>query len=166
MDQDAYATEGFNAKVISNFLFVFQTFIMSTGEFEANDLPFYKTPVTSHLIFLLFLLLITLTLLNLLNGLAVRDTHAIIENAEILSLRTRAKLILQTETVALRYQTNKYLRKILRSVCFFFGDLPSKRLYVYPNKNCEFYYSPNTEKKGNMDLAIVSRATLIPTQRQ
>jgi hypothetical protein len=165
IDQDAYTKEGMCAEVMSNFLFVFQTFIMSTGEFEAHELPFYDTPVTSHLIFMLFLLVITLTLLNLLNGLAVRDTQSIIENAETLSLRARTKLILQTETVALRYQKNKYLSKILRSFCFFFGDLPSKRLYVYPNKNCEFCYSPNSAKKGNMDSAIVSRTTLIATKR-
>lgn len=165
IDQNAYTTEGFYTEVMSNFLFVFQTFIMFTGEFEARELPFYNTPVTSHLIFLLFLLLITLTLLNLLNGLAVRDTHDIIENAEILSLRARAKLILQTENVVLRYQRNKYLGKILRHFCFFFGDLPpSKRLYVYPNKNNTFCYSPGTEKKGNMDLKIVSRATFIATR--
>jgi hypothetical protein len=164
IDQYAYTTEGFYTEVMSNFLFVFQTFIMFTGEFEATELPFYNTPVTSHLIFLLFLLLITLTLLNLLNGLAVRDTHDIIENAEILSLRARAKLILQTETVTLRYQRNKCLGKILRKFCFFFRDLHSKRLYVYPNKNSEFCYSPGTEKNGNMDPTIVSRATLIATR--
>ncbi|PNF18056.1 hypothetical protein B7P43_G06930 [Cryptotermes secundus] len=165
IDQDAYTKEGIYAEVISSFLFVLQTFIMSTGEFEANELPFYNTPVTSHLIFLLFLLLITLTLLNLLNGLAVRDTQAIIENAENLSLRARTKLILQTETVALRYQKNNYLRNRLRSFCFFFGDLPSKCLYVYPNKNFEFCYLPDSEKRGNMDPSIVSRSTLIATER-
>jgi ankyrin repeat protein len=161
IDQDAYATEGIWTEVMSNFLFVFRTFIMFTGELEAKELPFYKTPVTSHLIFLFFVLLITLTLLNLLNGLAVSDTHAIIENAETLSLRARAKLILQTETVVLRYQKYKWWRKIMRRFCFLFGDLPSKRLYVYPKKKCALFYLPDGEKQGTMDSAIARRATLI-----
>lgn len=161
VDEDANAMKEMYTKVMSNFLFIFKTVVMITGEFDANELPFYNTPVTSHLIFLLFLLLITLALLNLLNGLAVRDTNAIIENAEILSLRARAKLILQTETVILRYHRNKHLRKLLRGFCFFFGELPSNRLYVYPNKNCEYCYSPNSEKKRKMDSETVRRAALI-----
>jgi ankyrin repeat protein len=164
VDEDAHAMDKTYTKVMSNILFIFQTFVMITGEFDAKELPFYNTPVTSHLIFLLFLLLMTLALLNLLNGLAVRDTNAIINNAEILSLRARAKLILQTETVVLRCSRNKSLRELLRGFCFFFGELPSNRLYVYPNKNCEFCYSPNSEKKGNMDSETVRRATLIATR--
>jgi ankyrin repeat protein len=164
VDHDAYATEGIYTKVMRNFLYVFHTFVMITGEFDAKDLPFYHTPVTSQLIFLLFLLLITLSLLNLLNGLAVRDTSAIIENAETLSLRARAKLILQTETMALRYHRNKHLGKLLQRFCFFFGELPSNRLYIYPNQNCEFRYSPNSEKRGNMDSDVVRRATIIATR--
>jgi ankyrin repeat protein len=161
MDEDAYITEGIWKKARRAFLFIFQTFIMFAGEFEAKGFSFYSVPVTSHLIFLVFLLLVALTLLNLLNGLAVSDTRVIIEDAEIVSLVARVKLVYKTEETVLRCQQYKYLKQITQRCCFLFGDLPLKCLYVFPNVNYKICHIPGCEGKGKMDSAITESAILI-----
>jgi hypothetical protein len=72
---------------------ILKTIVMFSGEFEASDLPFDTLPITSHVIFLLFVLFVAIVLLNLMNGLAVGDTKKVREDAEILSLVARIRLI-------------------------------------------------------------------------
>nr|CAD7423049.1 unnamed protein product [Timema monikensis] len=63
---------------------VFKTVVMLTGEFDASSIPFVSFPGTSHVVFMLFVFLIAIVLFNLLNGLAVSDTQAIKNDAELL----------------------------------------------------------------------------------
>ncbi|KAJ4446955.1 hypothetical protein ANN_13657 [Periplaneta americana] len=164
-DDSAYFSTGIGNKTANSLLFVFDTFIMFTGEFEAKELPFSETPGTSHFVYFLFVFLIALALLNLLNGLAVSDTQAIKDNAETLSLVVRAKLVLHTETMVLRYQRHPYLKKILRKFCFFFRDLPHKRLYLYPCSN-KLYNVPKGQKIDVMDSTITKRAIAVVTRNE
>jgi hypothetical protein len=68
-----------------------KTIVMFAGEFYSPDLPFDRSPVTSHVIFLFFVFLIAIVLLNLLNGLAVGDTEKIRKKAVTVSLVTRVR---------------------------------------------------------------------------
>ncbi|XP_021930795.1 transient receptor potential channel pyrexia-like isoform X2 [Zootermopsis nevadensis] len=159
--ENSVITDGTWNKVKKIFIIIFETLIMFTGEFDTKGLSFNSVPVTSHLIFLFFVLLVALTLLNLLNGLAVSDTRAITEDAEIISLVTRVKLIFKTEKIILLCQRNRFFKKIIQKYCFFLGDLPSKRLYVYPNENYKYCYVPGSERMGHMDSAITKSAISI-----
>jgi hypothetical protein len=101
-----------------------KTFIMFAGEFEASDIPFEVAPYTSRLVFTVFVFLISIVLLNLLNGLAVSDAQAIRNDAEILSLSSRVKLISYIEkTSSGRIQFFSVLR-----------NLADKKLRVFPNR--------------------------------
>jgi hypothetical protein len=164
ISEDVYVSGEFWNRIKNTFFFIFRTFIMFSGNLETNELSFDFTPLTSHLIFLFFELLVALMLLNLLNYLAVTDTRSIIDDAEIVSLVDRAKLVFQIENVVSRYQKYKCLEKIAKWCCFSFGDLPLKRIYVYPNKNNMFCYTTGREKKGRMDSAIIKCAILIARQ--
>ncbi|XP_024888820.1 transient receptor potential cation channel protein painless-like, partial [Temnothorax curvispinosus] len=64
----------------------FQTIIMSTSEFNADNIPFLSHPVWSRFAFVLFIFLIPIVLLNLLNGLAVSDITEILSTAELVGL--------------------------------------------------------------------------------
>jgi len=99
-------------------------FIMFAGEFEASDIPFDAAPYTSHLVFTVFVFLISIVLLNLLNGLAVSDAQSIRNDAEILSLSARVKLI-------------SYIEKTSSGHIRFFSvlsNLPDRKLRVFPNR--------------------------------
>jgi len=99
-------------------------FIMFAGEFEASDIPFDAAPYTSHLVFIVFVFLISIVLLNLLNGLAVSDAQSIRNDAEILSLSARVKLI-------------SYIEKTGCGHIKFFSvlsNLPDRKLRVFPNR--------------------------------
>jgi hypothetical protein len=162
VSEDVYVPEEIRNIIKNTFFFIFRTFIMFSGNLEMNELSFDFTPLTSHLIFLVFVILVTLMLSNLLNGLAVSDTRSIIEDAGIVSLVVRAKLVFQIEHVVLSSPKNKCLQKIARWCCFSFGDLPLKRLCVYPSKHNMFCYTSYGKKKYvRMDSAIIKSAVLI-----
>lgn len=78
---------------------VFKSIVMLTGEFDAGSIPFVSFPVTSHVLFVLFVFLIAIVLFNLLNGLAVSDTHAIREDAELVAYVSRVKLVAYVESM-------------------------------------------------------------------
>ncbi|XP_065199565.1 transient receptor potential cation channel protein painless-like [Planococcus citri] len=79
-------------------LSVFKTIIMLTGEFSADSsVPLGDDFSPKHVFFILFVFCIGIILYNLLNGLAVSDTQAIRENAEIVALASRVRLISQLE---------------------------------------------------------------------
>ncbi|XP_011706749.1 PREDICTED: transient receptor potential cation channel protein painless-like isoform X2 [Wasmannia auropunctata] len=77
----------------------FKTFIMITGEFNSNDIPFESYPICSHIVFVLFVFLIAIVLYNLLNGLAVSDTNKILSKAELFGLISRIRLLIYLEDI-------------------------------------------------------------------
>ncbi|XP_077254320.1 transient receptor potential cation channel protein painless-like isoform X2 [Temnothorax americanus] len=82
----------------------FQTIIMLTGEFNADDIPFddipfFSHPVWSRIAFVLFIFLIAIVLRNLLNGLAVSDITEILSTAELVGLISRIRLIAYFENM-------------------------------------------------------------------
>ncbi|XP_069696510.1 transient receptor potential channel pyrexia-like [Periplaneta americana] len=148
-------------KILTCSNFVFQTVVMFTGEFDAKELPFSETPITSHVVFFMFVFLVALALLGLLNGLAVSDTQAIIDDAEILSTIARAKLVLQMEGIVLRCKKWLYGKDYMKKVYFSFGDLPNRRLYVYPNQKYQVKVQPRGKVVREMDAEIVDKAIAI-----
>ncbi|XP_069696502.1 transient receptor potential cation channel protein painless-like [Periplaneta americana] len=160
-DDNACFSRGIINQTSNSLLFIFDTFIMFTGEFEAKDLPFSETPVTSHFIYFLFVCLMALALLNLLNGLAVSDTKAIKDDAEAVSFVVRAHLIQHIENMTIRCRRYPYLMQFLRKFCFFFRDLPRNRLYLYPNDN-KIYSDPyKMQEIDAMDFSITRRAIAV-----
>ena len=97
-EEDKY--EYFN----TTFLSVVKTMTMFVGELEFSDIPINlessMMPV-NFIFFLTFVFLIVVVLLNLLNGLAVSDTAAIQEQAEIYSYLSRVETISYLESVLL-----------------------------------------------------------------
>ncbi|XP_055920894.1 transient receptor potential cation channel protein painless [Eupeodes corollae] len=65
--------------------------VMLTGEFDAGDIEFHTE--FSYFFFLLFVIFMSIVLYNLLNGLAVSDTQAIKEQAEVNGSICRANLL-------------------------------------------------------------------------
>jgi len=88
----------------TTFLSVVKTLTMFVGELEFSDIPINLesslAPV-HYLFFLSFVFLIVVVLMNLLNGLAVSDTGAIQERAEIYSYLSRVETISYLESVLL-----------------------------------------------------------------
>nr|CAD7423050.1 unnamed protein product [Timema monikensis] len=137
---------------------VLKTVVMLTGEFDASSIPFLSFPITSQLMFVLFVFLIAIVLFNLLNGLAVSDTQAIKDDAEIVGYVSRVQLIYYFETILLgnplacvspltRYccclpflkclsLKAGLFRSIFLKVCLFPYILPGKKIYVLPNQDC------------------------------
>ncbi|XP_071453116.1 transient receptor potential cation channel protein painless [Hetaerina americana] len=95
---------------------VLKTAVMLTGELDFGDLPLDAFQVTSHLVFLLFLFLITVVLLNLLNGLAVSDTQAVQDKAELVGYLSRVALVTHVESMMLGKPT-EVLNKLQRCIC-------------------------------------------------
>ncbi|XP_071564470.1 uncharacterized protein [Temnothorax nylanderi] len=74
-------------------LSLFKTIIMFTGEFDANDISFSAYPVWSRIVLMMFIFYIVIVLFNLLNGLAISNIAEILNNAEIIGLISRVRLI-------------------------------------------------------------------------
>merc|ERR1719189_767987 len=77
---------------------------MFVGELEFSDIPVsLDSPFKylNYIFFLSFVFLIVVVLMNLLNGLAVSDTGAIQEQAEIYSYLSRVETISYLESVLL-----------------------------------------------------------------
>ena len=88
----------------TTFLSVVKTMTMFVGELEFSDIPINLEsslmPV-NYLFFLIFVFLIVVVLMNLLNGLAVSDTGAIQDQAEIFCYLSRVETISYLESVLL-----------------------------------------------------------------
>lgn len=115
---------------------VFKTVVMLTGEFDVASIPFVSFPVTSHIVFILFIFLIAIVLFNLLNGLAVSDTQAIRDDAEIVSYMSRVSLVSHIESL---FQSPSLLFVgTLRRVCCCWPTVSLKpiasRIYLFPYK--------------------------------
>ena len=115
---------------------VFKTVVMLTGEFDVASVPFVSFPFTSHIVFILFIFLIAIVLFNLLNGLAVSDTQAIRDDAEIVSYMSRVRLMTYIETL---FQSPSLLFVgTLRRICCCWPTVSLKpiasRIYLFPYK--------------------------------
>ncbi|XP_065216933.1 transient receptor potential cation channel protein painless-like [Planococcus citri] len=156
----------------------FKSIIMMTGEFDAVNLPLGSNFSFDHAFFILFVFLVAMVLYNLLNGLAVSDTRAIMEDAEIVALISRAKLISQIEHLAISNpfhhafnycRITKQLERLyifLRSILF--GDEifidETRQVYVFQTENnrIEIDY----RNFGKMPFTIVKRAEEILEKRK
>merc|ERR1719222_1675423 len=75
---------------------VFKTFTMLIGELEFSDLPIDSSDSLAFFNFtflILFVFITIVVLMNLLNGLAVSDVGELLAEAEIISIKSRAKTI-------------------------------------------------------------------------
>ncbi|XP_073844644.1 transient receptor potential cation channel family member painless [Musca autumnalis] len=104
-----------------------KTIVMLTGEFDAGDLQFDST--YSYLLFLLFVFLMTIVLFNLLNGLAVSDTQAIKDQAELNGAICRTQLLTRYEEVLTgRSERSSFIvnHEPFRTIC-------RRLMNIYPN---------------------------------
>jgi ankyrin repeat protein len=74
-----------------------KTVIMMIGELEASNMTFYHG---RYFVFLSFVFMMTIVLMNLLNGLAVSDTQAIKNDAELVTCKSRVRLMHHFERLA------------------------------------------------------------------
>ena len=73
-----------------------KTAVMMIGEFDASSMSFANG---SYFVFLFFVFMMTIVLMNLLNGLAVSDTQAIKNDAELIAYRSKVQLVHHFENV-------------------------------------------------------------------
>ncbi|XP_065203445.1 transient receptor potential cation channel protein painless-like [Planococcus citri] len=154
-----------------------KSIIMMTGEFEASTLPLSSSFSYGHVFFILFVFLVSMVLYNLLNGLAVSDTRAIMEDAELVALISRGKLISQIERLAFSNPFPNVFKcrateLLERGYIFSRNKLISDRIRfdetkwvkVYPTKNnrIEIY----GEHFGKMPSTIVKQAEEIVEKRE
>lgn len=160
------------------FMSLFRTLIMLMGEFDISSVPFYLVPGLSYVIFIFFVFLVPLVMVNLLNGLAVSDTQAIKNDAELVSIESMIETIYYFETMLLgdplscpcptgtKYQCccwPKYIhpklrcvRNLFKNVFLFPNSLPNKELKVFPNLGHRIIIFPSTvypKKKPDNDAA-------------
>lgn len=132
-------------------------FIMFAGEFEASDIPFEAAPLTSQLVFTVFVFLISIVLLNLLNGLAVSDAQTIRNDAQILSLSARVKLI-------------SYMEKTNSGRIHFFSvfrNMLYRKLRIFPNrKEGTVEVNGTVIKNTFLDREIVQQAISLVSNRK
>ncbi|KAF7990960.1 hypothetical protein HCN44_000765 [Aphidius gifuensis] len=160
-------------KNINLFDFIFKTFIMFTGEYNSNDLPFDLHPKASRIVFSIFVFLMAIILFNLLNGLAVSDTNSILGKAKLVNLTSRTKRLLCVDEI---FRINPF--GLCCETCKEYPlhrkwKLPSiftNRLFLYPEYLAIKPYKNNIivdwKKSGNeqclpithMDQEIVDRA--------
>ncbi|XP_065199603.1 transient receptor potential cation channel protein painless-like [Planococcus citri] len=96
---------------------IFKSIIMLTGEFNLESIPL-GSPVLNfnHLVFILFVFFISIVLYNLLNGLAISDTQAIREDAELVGIVSQIKLISYLELLSNRNPFH-HVRGLSRYTC-------------------------------------------------
>ena len=136
-------------------LSLFRTIIMLMGEFDISSIPFGIEPVLSYGVFLFFVFLVPIVMVNLLNGLAVSDTQAIKNDAELVSIESMIGTIYYFESMLLGdpFHCSCPLRlnyvcccwpicvrpklgcisNLFRKVFLFPNSLPNKELRFYPN---------------------------------
>jgi ankyrin repeat protein len=92
-----YLAQNMSTNFYSNLsMSLLKTVVMMTGEFDASNMSFNHG---GYFIFLFFILMMTIVLMNLLNGLAVSDTQAIKNNTELVTYRSKVKLVHHFESV-------------------------------------------------------------------
>ncbi|XP_065368308.1 transient receptor potential cation channel protein painless-like [Calliphora vicina] len=129
-----------------------KTIVMFTGEFDAGALNL--DTVYNYLLFLSFVFFMTIILFNLLNGLAVSDTQAIKDQAELNEIICRTQLLYRYEravykqagnfTFLLKRQPFKLICKILAKL---FPDYTTDiQISIMPNDKNKVF-GPKTTKK-------------------
>ncbi|XP_065203440.1 transient receptor potential channel pyrexia-like [Planococcus citri] len=147
-----------------------KSIIMMTGEFEASTLPLDSNFSCGHVFLILFVFLISMVLYNLLNGLAVSDTRGIMEDAELVALISRAKIISDIERLGLSIQFHPAFkcRKVyafLRNKLFYKVLFDETNLVcVYPTKNNRIEIEG--QHFGKMPSTIVRHAEEIVEKRE
>ncbi|KAM7344076.1 transient receptor potential cation channel protein painless-like [Cochliomyia hominivorax] len=102
-----------------------KTMVMFTGEFDAGSLNLGRN-YPNYLLFLSFVFFMTIILFNLLNGLAVSDTQAIKDQAELNDIICRTNILYRYEKAAVEQTLNlNFLlkRQPFRGICRIFSKL-------------------------------------------
>lgn len=128
--------------------------LMTGGGFYVPSIKGY-----SSIIFLLFAFLIIMVMLNVLTGIAVSDVKLIQDNAELLQVVSRIRLLYEIESILIYWnrfmekicklncasKTAAYLNNALRRVILFPNtNTPEKSISVLPNKNAKIIFSKGT----------------------
>ncbi|KAE8742497.1 hypothetical protein FOCC_FOCC011963 [Frankliniella occidentalis] len=121
---------------------IFKSFVMLTGEFDASSLPFDSFPVTSHILFLLFVFLVSIVLFNLILGLALSDTQAIRQEAELWAHVLRAEHLLFSKFALARWWSER-----LPSIMLFSRDKRERRIRVLPSDGNRVTYPMEKSSK-------------------
>lgn len=146
---------------------VFKTVVMLTGEFDASSIPFVSFPGTSQVVFVLFIFLIAMVLFNLLNGLAVSDTQAIRDDAEVVSYISRVKLMSYIETL---FQSSSFpfvatlkrlcccwpaggcsFKSVGSRVRLFPDKVPNNEIRVLPNQGSRIVFTSHQKKRNEVE---------------
>ncbi|XP_069672285.1 transient receptor potential cation channel protein painless-like [Periplaneta americana] len=146
---------------------VFKTVVMLTGEFDAASIPFVSFPGTSHVVFVLFIFLIAIVLFNLLNGLAVSDTQAIRDDAEVVSYVSRVKLMSYIESlfqgspvpfintlkeICCCWPERGYsLKSFTDRVRLFPDKVPNNKIRVLPNRGSRILFTSHQKKRQELE---------------
>jgi ankyrin repeat protein len=160
------------------FMSLFRTLIMLMGEFDISSVPFDLVPGLSYVIFICFVFLVPLVMVNLLNGLAVSDTQAIKNDAQLVSIESMIETIFYFETMLLgdpvscpcpmgaKYQCccwPKYVhpkfscvRNLFKNVFLFPNSLPSNELKVFPNLGQRIIFPTSVYPKKKPDYDVVT----------
>ena len=161
------------------FMSLFRTLIMLMGEFDISSVPFDLVPGLSYVIFIFFVFLVPLVMVNLLHGLAVSDTQAIENDAQLVSIESLIDTIFYFETmllgdplsctcpVAAKYQCCcwpnyihpklRCIQNLFKNVFLFPNSLPNGQLKIFPNLSHRIVIFPNTvypEKTPDCDTAL------------
>ncbi|XP_046809879.1 transient receptor potential cation channel protein painless-like [Lucilia cuprina] len=125
------------------FLAFFKTIVMFIGEIDASNLNLNSS--YSWLLFLSFIFFMTIILFNLLNGLAVSDTQAIRNQAELNGVICRIQLLSSFESVVLK--RTKYLATLLKQQPFRFICKLSSHFVPDYATDIEVIFLPNDKNK-------------------
>ncbi|XP_067005843.2 transient receptor potential cation channel protein painless [Anabrus simplex] len=144
-----------------------KTFIMTTGEFDANKSYFQSIPVVANVLFVLFVMIVSIVVLNLLIGMAVNDIQSIQKDAELLHLETRVKVAWEMESILLGLYHNVVKdRWILAGLSHYFGSITifplgkEKIGRVYPNKGT-LIEMPDSGARFSLKSDILDKALKI-----
>jgi len=132
-------------------LSLLKTAIMMIGEFDASDMSLNNE---SYFVFLFFVFMMTMVLMNLLNGLAVSDTQAIKNDAEVVACRSKVQLVHHFESVVFggtlknrcRCQLTggspslccPWQRRLQKAISLFPDTLPEGNLIVFLNQGTRY----------------------------
>lgn len=123
-------------------LSLLKTVVMMIGELEASNMSFDKDN-GSYFVFLFFVFMMTIVLMNLLNGLAVSDTQAIKNDAELVAYRSKVKLVHHFESVVFGGPLNNRCRCQLNgrspSLCCPWQGSLRKAISLFPDTLTDGY---------------------------
>lgn len=138
-DTDTNAQDEVNEENFGNLgKSIFKTIVMLTGEFDSSSINFNSFFI-SKVLFVFFIIMMNLILLNLLNGLAVNDTQAIRNDAELFGYIARTEYIRNIE-IALNINDLplRLMNMLWHSSKPDFSQTEKYKFMFYPNKNSLF----------------------------